>query len=92
MLLVTFVSLAAELLPLLLLALDMELPLVLTLELEVEAILVMVLLAATKLREVLELERLLDDVVPAVRFVLRRSHDVSTVLEHTEDGMVPDSR
>lgn len=30
--------------------------------------------------------------MPAVRFVLRRSHEVSTVLEHTEEGMAPDSR
>lgn len=90
MLLGTLTALVIELLPLLLAVLNLALLLALVLELEVKVILVTVLLAATEFKEELKFERLLDDVVPAVKLVLRRSHNEITVLKQTEEGMVPD--
>lgn len=90
MLLGTLAALVIELLPLLLVVLDLALVLALILELEVEVILVTVLPAATEFKEELKFERLLDDVVPPVILVLRRSHNESTVLKQTEEGMAPD--
>lgn len=90
MLLGTLAALVIELLPLLLVVLNLVLVLALILELEVEVILVTTLPAATEFKEELKFERLLDDVVPPVKLVLRRSHNESTVLKQTEEGMAPD--
>lgn len=90
MLLGTLAALVIELLPLMLLVRGLALLLALILELEIEVMLVTVLLVATEFKKELEFERLLDNVVPAVKLVLRRSHNERTVLKQTEEGMVPD--